>query len=108
MSLKIGKVINENGEVIETVAYDEHTEEIYKYVLKENEKLIKTNIVDVLLKPKWNFEKSLWIETATEAEIKEYEKNIIIKENLNTISVEERLEATEKAVADVIMMIGGM
>lgn len=108
MSLKIGKVINENGEVIETVAYDEHTEEIYKYVLKENEKLIKTNIVDVLLKPKWNFEKSLWIETATEAEIKEYEKNIIIKENLNTISVEERLEATEKAIADVIMMIGGM
>jgi hypothetical protein len=107
LSLKIGKVINENGEVIETVAYDEHTEEIYKYVLKENETLIKTNIVDVLLKPKWNFEKSLWIETATEAEIKEYEKNII-KENLNTISVEERLEATEKAVADVIMMIGGM
>lgn len=108
MSLKIGKVINENGEVIETVAYDEHTEEIYKYVLKENEKLIKTNIVDVLLKPKWNFEKSLWIETATEAEIKEYEKNIIIKENLNTISVEERLEATEKAMADLMMMIGGM
>ena len=107
MSLKIGKVINENGEVIETVAYDEHTEEIYKYVLKENETLIKTNIVDVFVKPKWNFEKSLWIETATEAEIKEYEKNIV-KENLNTISVEERLEATEKAVADVIMMIGGM
>jgi hypothetical protein len=107
LSLKIGKVINENGEVIETVAYDEHTEEIYKYVLKENETLIKTNIVDVFLKPKWNFEKSLWIETATEAEIKEYEKNIV-KENLNTISVEERLEATEKAVADVIMMIGGM
>lgn len=108
MSLKIGKVINENGEVIETVAYDEHTEEIYKYVLKENETLIKTNIVDVLLKPKWNFEKSLWIETATEAEIKEYEKNIIIKENLNTISVEERLEATEQAMADLMMMIGGM
>lgn len=107
MSLKIGKVINENGEVIETVAYDEHTEEIYKYVLKENETLIKTNIVDVFLRPKWNFEKSLWIETATEAEIEEYEKNIA-KENLNTISVEERLEATEKAVADVIMMIGGM
>lgn len=108
MSLKIGKVINENGEVIETVAYDEHTEEIYKYVLKENETLIKTNIVDVLLKPKWNFEKSLWIETATEAEIKEYKKNIIIKENLNTISVEERLEATEQAMADLMMMIGGM
>ena len=31
-----------------------------------------------------------------------------IKEEPKVASVEERLEATEKAVADVIMMIGGM
>lgn len=69
MSYVIYTTVNENGLIIETVAYNEKTNSIYMYELSENEYLIKEEIPEGLLKPKWDFKLNQWIENATEEEL---------------------------------------
>lgn len=98
MNFKTGKIINKNGEIIETVVYNPKNDKIYMYELKENELLIKDEIVDIY-KPTWNGEK--WIETATKEEIEEITKPREI-ENINPL--EQRLSDLEVALTE---MLGG-
>lgn len=82
--MKIGKIINGDGYIIETVAYNEETNSIYMYELSENEFLIKEEIPNKLLNPKWNFEQNKWVENATKEELenkkqKELEKELEVK-----------------------------
>ena len=101
------KTVNKNGLIVETVAYNEETNSIYMYELSENEYLIKEEIPDELLKPKWDFELNQWVENATEEElnIKEQEeinnqKKLEKQEEIN--NVEQNLNKTLlKTVSDL-------
>lgn len=68
--MKVGKIINGDGYIVETVAYTKDS--IYMYELQKGETLIKDEIPAGMLKPRWNSKK--WEETATEEEIKEFNK----------------------------------
>ena len=72
--MKIGKIINEQGYIIETVAYDEETKEIYMYELKENERFIENYDKEEFLKPRWNGQS--WEEGASQEELEEEKKRI--------------------------------
>lgn len=80
MNYIICKIVNEEGNIIETVAYNEETNSIYMYELSENEYLIKEEIPVELLKPQWSFEKKQWAENATKEEIKQKEQEELDKE----------------------------
>ena len=101
------KTVNKNGLIVETVAYNEEINSIYMYELSENEYLIKEEIPDELLKPKWDFELNQWVENATEEEIKAKEQEELDrekeqKEQEEIKEVEENLNKTLlKTVSDL-------
>ena len=71
---KVGKIINQLGEIIETVSFNPDTKEIMYYELKENEILIENDDIGEFLKPKWSGNN--WIETATAEEIAAAEQEL--------------------------------
>ena len=107
MNYIVYKTVDENGLIIETVAYNEKTNSTYMYELSENEHLIKEEVPDELLKPIWSFEQNKWVEGATEEElsIKEQEKinkqkELEKQEEIN--NVEQNLNKTLlKTVSDL-------
>ena len=107
--MKIGKVINGDGYIIETVAYTKDS--IYMYELQKGETLIKDEIPAGMLKPRWDSKK--WEETATEEEIKESQKVEEI-EGVKTIDdLEKELDTLKtemkaKESAEKIKMMGLM
>lgn len=80
--LNTGKIIDDTGFIVETVAYDESTNDIYHYELSENEKLIKEPLDKFFVKPKWDNEK--WIEGATDDEVTEYSNKQKEEQSLKT------------------------
>lgn len=70
--MKIGKIINSDGYIVETVAYTKGS--IYMYELQKGEMLIKDEIPAEMLKPRWNGEN--WIEGATKEELNKHNKEL--------------------------------
>lgn len=69
--MKIGKIINSRGYVVETVAYV--GDEIYMYKLKSGEALVKSEPSNCI-KPRWNG--SNWIESVTKEDLDIHNKEI--------------------------------
>lgn len=94
-----GKVYDQYGEVMDKEVHFEIQGTDKAKI--ENNKIIEEEVTE---------ETSYFI-VAKCGDLEEKEERFIyppVKEEHKVASVEERLEATEKAVADVIMMIGGM
>lgn len=72
LSTKNAIVINENGikeEFVIVNIYNDDTQEIYMYDLKENQSLVFEDVPTALSMYKPKFKNGAWIETATEEEI---------------------------------------
>lgn len=107
--MKVGKIINGDGYIVETVAYAKDS--IYMYELQKGETLIKVEVPAGMLKPRWNSKK--WEETATEEEIKESQKVEEVEEVKTIDDLEKELDTLKaemkaKESAEKIKMMGLM
>lgn len=66
MNYRYGYIVNQSGEIVETIAYDPNTLQVKYYELQDGESLVTEKIGDIFM-PKWNGNQ--WIETATQEEI---------------------------------------
>ena len=69
---KVGKIINQEGQILETVYFNVETKEIQYYELKDGEMLVENDDTKGYVKPKWTG--TDWIESATPEEIEEPEE----------------------------------
>lgn len=71
---KIGKIINQEGQIVETVSFNPETRDIQYYELKDGEMLVENDDTKGYVKPKWTG--TDWIESATPEEIEEANQSI--------------------------------
>lgn len=94
---KIGKIINQEGVIIETVSFNPESKEIQYYELKDGEMLVENDNTKGYIKPKWTG--TDWIESATEQEIEEANQPI---EDENATSLEAEV-AELRATVDALL-----
>lgn len=70
--MNLGNIINEEGFIVEVVAYNNNS--IYMYELQKGEMLIKDEIPAGMLKPRWSGK--IWIEGATKEELNKHNKEL--------------------------------
>lgn len=93
-------IIDKNGTEIRSIFVNENNEILYdEFVVTESMKIV--DMYDrIYLKPKWDYEKQIWIEGATQEEIKEANKPAN-KEPTETEKLQKQLLETQAIVANL-------